>query len=46
MSTNKHGWRFALGFLLLFVIAGLVEPCDGHSCKGDEWTTGINTNLN
>jgi hypothetical protein len=37
----------AIGLIAIYLLAGLVEPCDGHSCKGDEWTnSGINTNLN
>jgi hypothetical protein len=40
----KPRWA-AIGLITIYLLAGLVEPCDGHSCKGDEWTTsGINTN--
>jgi len=40
----KPRWM-VIGLIAIYLLGGLIEPCDGHSCKGDEWkTSGINTN--
>ena len=40
----KPRW-IGIGLVAIYLLCGLIEPCDGHSCKGDEWkTSGINTN--
>lgn len=42
--TIKPRW-IAVGLILVYLFGAWVEPCDGHSCKGDAWkTSGINTN--
>ena len=37
----KGRWA-ALALIAIYLAAGLIEPCDGHSCKGDEWTNTTN----
>jgi len=32
---NRIDWRapiLALGIIAVYILAGLVDPCDGHSC--------------
>jgi hypothetical protein len=34
MTTNKQSvWPAIVIILLVFLIAAIVEPCDGHSCE-------------
>ena len=39
--TIKPKWLGAM-LLAIYLLAGFIEPCDGHSCKGDEWTNTTN----
>lgn len=31
---KREGW-FAIGLLAIYLLAGIVEPCDGHSCAAE-----------
>lgn len=36
MTTNKQSvWPAIAIILFVFLIAVIVEPCDGHSCAGE-----------
>ena len=31
--TTKKEWAAIIGLILVMIVGGIIEPCDGHSCK-------------
>lgn len=31
--TTKREWAAIIGLVLVMIIGGCIEPCDGHSCN-------------
>lgn len=40
MSRKQSVWPAVLLIVVVYLVAAIVEPCDGHSCDGDHYVTG------
>jgi len=32
---RSSAWPAVVGIVLLYLLAAVIEPCDGHSCAGE-----------
>lgn len=39
MSKKQSLWPAVIIIVIVYLLAALVEPCDGHSCEGDSHVT-------